>query len=30
MRFVKVDRAEPGKPVGSVTESMNQFGSRAQ
>jgi hypothetical protein len=28
MRFVKVDRAEPGKPVGSVTELMSQFGAR--
>ncbi|MGC9971609.1 MAG: DUF5060 domain-containing protein [Bryobacteraceae bacterium] len=30
MRFVKVERAEPGKPVGSVTELMNEFGSHAQ
>jgi hypothetical protein len=30
MRFVKVERAEPGKPTGSVTELMNEFGARAQ
>jgi len=28
MRFVRVERAEPGKPAGTVTELMNQFGSR--
>ena len=30
MRFVKVDPAEPGKPAGSVTELINQFGARAR
>jgi len=30
MRFVKVDRAEPGAPRGTVTELLNQFGLRAQ
>jgi hypothetical protein len=30
MRFVKVERAEPGKPSGSVTSLMNQFGGQAQ
>ena len=30
MRFVKVERAEPGKPAGSVTGLFNQFGSNAQ
>jgi hypothetical protein len=30
MRFVKVERAEPGKPTGSVTALMNEFGARAQ
>ena len=29
MRFVKVDRAEPGAPRGTVTELLNQFGLRA-
>jgi hypothetical protein len=28
MRFVTVDHAEPGKRTGSVTELMNEFGSR--
>lgn len=28
MRFVKVDRAEPGKPFGSVTQLMDDFGSQ--
>jgi hypothetical protein len=30
MRFVKVERPGPGKPSGSVTELMNEFGARAQ
>jgi hypothetical protein len=29
MRFIKVERAEPGKPVGSVAELVNEFGSHA-
>jgi hypothetical protein len=27
MRFVKVERAEPGKPNGSVAELVNAFGA---
>ena len=30
MRFVRVERAEPGQPTGSVTELMNEFGAHAQ
>jgi hypothetical protein len=30
MRFVKVERAEPGKPAGSVSDLINEFGSRAR
>lgn len=28
MRFVKVDKPEPGSPTGTVTELLNQFGQR--
>ncbi len=30
MRFIKVERAEPGKPTGSVTELFDRFGSRGK
>jgi len=30
VRFIKVERAEPGKPVGSVTELMAEFGSHVR
>ncbi len=30
MRFAKVDHAEAGKPVGTVTELISRFGSRAE
>ena len=30
MRFVKVDRVEPGKLTGSVIELINAFGSQAR
>ena len=30
MRFVNVERAEPGKPAGSVSALMNEFGSSAR
>ncbi|MFB3777721.1 MAG: DUF5060 domain-containing protein [Bryobacteraceae bacterium] len=30
MRFVRIDRSEPGKPAGSVTELFNQFGAQRQ
>ena len=30
MRFIKVDRPEAGQPSGSVSELLEQFGSRAQ
>ena len=29
MRFVRVDRAEPGKPAGTVAELLSRFGSEA-
>jgi hypothetical protein len=28
MRFIRVDRADPGAPHGTVTELMEQFGQR--
>jgi hypothetical protein len=30
MRFVKVERAEPGKPAGSVSALIDEFGSSAR
>jgi len=30
MRFIRVERAEAGKPLGTVTDLMEQFGSRTQ